>query len=232
MFAPLDKDGKPTTFLEYRTSTSTFLIPNYGFHVRLHDWDYATVDDDQDMPRAHNVKIKEKFDKVCASAVDPTAVWTPRLPLARAYVYHTEHRFDSSIFTDRITKRSCAAWRARGCIGYTWKTSVFLRSDHDAIRGNCPEACDSQVATVDFTVATAMHTWTTALSDDEVFADSHDHDCAFWAQPQRYSCDRAQCKSGYSRSSQERYCRCCQSHLTRARLAPREHHVSGLAGVC
>jgi len=195
MFAPLNSTGHALTVTKYDLGDGIiFHIPNYGYSIRIADWDFVHADKN---PRLRNEKVMELKSRHCGTTIPNRRLWTSAMPVRSKQVAERGQgtaKEDSAAMPLRkgvAAGWSCAKWQQTGCATFDFRVAEIPAPDMQAVLNACPKACHTSEGTVELVVdAPQLVARGQRTADDNTFRDSTHHmSCAEWAA----SCDSAQC---------------------------------------
>eukprot|EP00040_Diaphanoeca_grandis_P000225 m.14788 g.14788 ORF g.14788 m.14788 type:complete len:1118 (-) comp10283_c0_seq1:34-3387(-) len=183
--APLANDQRAETFYEYTANNKVFKIPNYGFQVRICDFDFMHT---PGFPRANNPKVTKIANRVCAVRTPEEVTWTPihDKVLSERFVPLTTNP-DSKTFVDHMGLM-CAKWKGK-CQNFSVGESDYDASDWATIVDNCPNAC-GRPSFLYIDVDASKLSQLAPYTDDPKFRDYKGYTCQDW-KSDSYGCLRS-----------------------------------------
>lgn len=197
VFAPLDDTtGKALTYTEYNASGRIFRVPNYGYSVRIGDWDGAHS---LTIPRLRNRKVLQTRKRDCGREIPPRWLWASplKIELIKVASRDTAPNEDSSSVPVKGL-RSCNQWGTDGCENGVLALEELTALEESAVLQKCPLSCKTVGGVIRVFLKQAAFTKATKRgNDDPEYRDRDGNACGDW----RGQCDRAKC-FGFSDSEE------------------------------
>eukprot|EP00037_Helgoeca_nana_P030849 m.386124 g.386124 ORF g.386124 m.386124 type:complete len:1038 (+) comp28279_c0_seq1:119-3232(+) len=205
VFAPRDPaTGKATTFTEYTVDGTVFRIPNYGYSVRIGDWDGAHS---LTVPRLRNRKVLQTRTRSCGREIPSQWMWSSPLAIEEGV---TDTRDVAPVDEEdrtvaMLTMASCTEWARVGCTAERFASAGLTALEEQMVLRKCPASCRTHGGVVNLTVRAATFQRSTRRSlDDPLYRDGDGNGCESWWG----KCDRARC-SGFDAAAEAALFRRC-----------------------
>lgn len=217
MFAPVDKRGFARTHTEYTTAKGVFRVPNYGYSLRIADWDFAHA---TGVPRLYNPKILDVRTKSCGETIPDNRVWFPPSKVTKAsIVWLDPERSESTEYIDAGGKnRTCQRWAEVGCAQFDFVKAEFTPNERLRVLSACPKACKSRGGVVRLVIDPPVFRDAANIPDDPSYKDKEGSGCSDWVG----QCDTAHCNGGYTKEEEAELFKRCPNACQRPAQPPAE----------